>query len=165
MKLYIRQKVFSWVDRFTVTDETEAVRYTVEGEFLSLGKKLHVYDPQGLEAAYIQQKVLSFLPRYFVFVGGEQIADIHKEFTFFSQRYTVDGPDWTVSGDILAHDYEITDRSGSSVVTIHKAWLTWGDFYELDIAHAADETAALAVVLAIDCAIASAAAASRSADD
>ena len=33
MKLYIKQKVFSWVDRFTVFDETGADKYYVEGEF------------------------------------------------------------------------------------------------------------------------------------
>ena len=42
MKLYIKQKVFSWVDRFTVFDETGADKYYVEGEFFSWGKKLHV---------------------------------------------------------------------------------------------------------------------------
>ena len=35
MKLYIKQKVFSWVDRFTVFDETGADKYHVEGEFFS----------------------------------------------------------------------------------------------------------------------------------
>lgn len=38
MMLYIKQKVFSCADRFTVKDETGVDRYYVEGEFLSLGK-------------------------------------------------------------------------------------------------------------------------------
>ena len=37
MKLYIKQKVFSWVDRFTVFDETGADKFYVEGEFFSWG--------------------------------------------------------------------------------------------------------------------------------
>ena len=57
MKLYIKQKVFSWVDRFTVFDETGADKYHVEGEFFSWGKKLHVTDLTGREIAFIQQKV------------------------------------------------------------------------------------------------------------
>ena len=44
MKLYIKQKVFSWVDRFTVFDETGADKYHGEGEFFSWGKKLYVTD-------------------------------------------------------------------------------------------------------------------------
>ena len=42
MKLYIRQKVFSWGDRFTVKDAAGEDRYAVQGEAFSLGKKLHV---------------------------------------------------------------------------------------------------------------------------
>ena len=44
MKLYMKEKVFSWTDKFTIVNERQKVRYTVEGEFFSFGKKLHVYD-------------------------------------------------------------------------------------------------------------------------
>ena len=44
MKLYIKQKVFSWGDKFTVKDVNGEDRYFVEGEIFSWGKKLHVYD-------------------------------------------------------------------------------------------------------------------------
>ncbi len=54
MKLYIRQRVFSWVDRFTVKDEAGQDQYSVEGEFFSFGKKLHVCNMDGMEAAFIQ---------------------------------------------------------------------------------------------------------------
>jgi len=162
MKLYMRQKVFSWVDRFTVWDEAENERYYVEGEFFSWGKKLHVTDASGREAAFIQQKVFSFLPRFYVYVGDEEVAEIVKEFTFFYPHYRIDGPGWEIDGSFMAHDYEIT-AGGRTIVTIHKAWMTWGDCYELDIADPADEVMALAVVLAIDCVMeASAASASAS---
>lgn len=149
MKLYIRQKVFSWGDRFTVKDAAGEDRYAVQGEVLSLGKKLHVYDMSGREAAFIQQKVLSFLPRFFVYVGGMQAAEIVKDFTLFLPRYRVEGPGWSVEGRFLAHEYEIK-QNGRTVATISKKWMTWGDSYELDIAGTADEVMALAAVLAID---------------
>ena len=44
MKLYIKQKVFSWGDKFTVKDEAGRDRYYVEGEVFTFGRKLHVYD-------------------------------------------------------------------------------------------------------------------------
>lgn len=150
MKLYIRQRVFSWVDRFSAKDETGADRYFVEGELFSWGKKLHVRDAYGNEAAFIQQKVFSFLPKFFVFIGDRQVAEIVKEFTLLRPLYRIDGLDWEVEGSFLAHDYEIT-KNGRAIVSIHKAWMSWGDCYELDIANPADEVLALAVVLAIDC--------------
>ena len=44
MKLYIKQKVFSFASKFRVTDAYEAERFHVEGELFTLGKKLHIYD-------------------------------------------------------------------------------------------------------------------------
>jgi uncharacterized protein YxjI len=149
MKLYMQQKVFSWVDRFTVKDESGQDKYYVEGELFSFGKKLHIYDMSGAESAFIQQKVFSFLPRYYVFVGEQQVAEIVKEFTFLQPRYSIEGLGWEITGDFWAHDYEIA-QDGRAIVTIHKEWMTWGDCYELDIADGGDEIAALSVVLAID---------------
>lgn len=151
MKLYIKQKVFSWGDRFAVKDEAGNDRYTVQGEVFSFGKKLHVYDINGSEAAFIEQKVFSFMPRYHVYVQGRQAAEIVREFALFLPRYRVEGPGWSVEGQFLAHDYEIK-QSGRTVAAIRKAWMTWGDSYELCIADTADELLALAAVLAIDAA-------------
>lgn len=153
MKLYIRQKVFSFNDKFTVYDELGNDKFYVEGEFFTFGKKLHVTDLNGVEVAYIEQKVLSFLPKFFVFVNGQQIAEIVKEFTFFKPRYSVAGLGWDIEGDFLWHDYSVT-KNGSPIVSIEKEFLTWGDCYRLDIADARDEVVALAVVLTIDCVIA-----------
>ena len=150
MKLYIRQKVFSWGDKFTVKDEAGRDKYVVEGEIFSWGKKLHVYDMAGREVAFIKQEVWSFLPRFYVFCGGQQVAEIKKEFTFFFPRYTIGGLGWEIEGSFLAHDYQIT-RAGYPIVSIRKEWMTWGDSYELDIANPSDEIVALAVVLTIDC--------------
>ena len=161
MKLYIKQKVFSWRDKFYVRDEFGNDRYYVEGELFSFGKKLHIYDMNGNEVALIQQKVLSFLPRYFVFTGGIQRAEIVKEFTLFRNKYRIDGLGWEVDGDFMDHDYEITSN-GRHLVTINKEWFTWGDSYVLNIADTADEVIALSVVLAIDCVIAAQRAAASS---
>ena len=153
MKLYIKQKVFSWGDNFTVKDEVGRDRYRVEGEIFSWGKKLHVYDAYDREAAFIKQELLTFLPSYQVFIGDQQAARIVKEFSFLFPRYSIEMLGWEIEGSFMAHDYAIT-KNGRTIVTIHKEWMTWGDCYELDIEDPADELIALAVVLTIDCVIA-----------
>lgn len=155
VRLSIKQQVFSWNDKFSVKDENGNDKYYVEGEFFSWGKKLHVYDLNGKEVIFIQQKVFSFLPRFFVFVDGEEIAEIVKEFTFFKPVYSISGLDWTIEGDFWSHDYQII-KSGNCVVSIRKEWFTWGDSYALDIEDPKDEIPSLAVVLAIDCVMAAA---------
>lgn len=150
MKLYIKQKIFSWADKFTVKDASGQDRYVVEGEVFSWGKKLHVYDMTGREAAFIKQEVFSFMPRYYVFIEGQQVAEIVKEFSFFFPKYSIQGLGWNIEGRFTAHDYQIS-QSGRPIVTISKEWMTWGDSYELNIANPQDEIIALAVVLTIDC--------------
>jgi len=150
MKLYIKQKVFSWGDKFTVKDENGFDKYIVEGEVFSWGKKLHVYDMTGYEVAFIKQEVWSWMPRFYVFCGDEQVAEIKKEFTFLFPKYNIEGLGWEISGSFMAHDYEIT-KGGYPIVTIRKEWMTWGDSYELNISNPQDEIVALAVVLTIDC--------------
>lgn len=161
-KLYMKQKVFSLRDRFTVKDESEQDRYYVEGEIFTIGKKLHICDMAGNEVAFVQQKVLTFLPRFFVFVDGVQVAEIVKEFSILRPRYRIEGPGWRVEGDFWAHDYEIVDADAQPIVSVHKVWLAWGDSYELDISRREDEVQALATVLAIDCVLDAAGAAAAS---
>lgn len=150
MKLYMKEKVFSWNERFTIKDENGWDKYFVEGEFLSLGKKLHLLNINGEEVAFIQQRLLTLMPCYSVSVAGREIAEIRKEFTFFFQRYIIDGLGWEVDGSVWEHRYEIR-KNGRLIVRIDKEWFTWGDSYVLEIADPADEILALAVVLTIDC--------------
>ncbi len=153
MKLYIKQKVFSWRDKFFVMDEDGRDKYYVESEMFTWGKKLHVMDMDGREVAYIEQKVTLFMPEFHVYQGGRETAVIRRLFTWFRPKYEIDGPGWEVSGSAWLHEYEIT-RSGQPVVAISKEWMTWGDSYELDIANPADEVLALATAIVIDCVIA-----------
>lgn len=152
MKLYIKQKVFSWGDKFRIYDENENDKYYVEGEVFTFGKKLHLYSRVGNELAFIHQKVWSFLPKYFISRNGTDVAQVIKEFTLFRQEYTVEGLGWNVHGNFWAHEYEISS-SGRTIASISKHWFTWGDTYEIDIADDADELIALCVVLIIDAVI------------
>lgn len=152
MKLYIKQKVFSWGDRFTVKDSAGVDRYFVEGEVFTFGKKLHVYNTAHTEVAYIEQQLFTWFPRYNVSVGGREAAQVVREFSFFRPRYRVEGLDWDIEGDFFAHEY--TARRGeTTVAAICKEWMSWGDSYELTVFAPEDEVLALGVVLAIDAAI------------
>ncbi len=153
MRLYIRQKVFSWTDSFKVLDENGKERYHVKGEFFSLGKRLYICDACGREVARIQQKLFSFLPTYFVYMGGREIMQVTREFSFFTPRYSIelsDGTQWAVEGRFWEHDYEIL-QGGCMVASIHKEWMTWGDCYEIDIVRGEDELDVMAAALIIDC--------------
>ncbi|MDE1548619.1 LURP-one-related/scramblase family protein [Jeotgalibaca caeni] len=161
MKYYIKQKVFSWRDQFTVKDEAGNDVYFIEGELLSWGKKLYVRDRSGNEVLYIQQNIWNWMPNYTLFMHGQEVATVKKELTFLRPRYSILGPDWEVSGNVWEHDYEILE-DGDLVASINKEWFTWGDSYQLDIADDSNTLLALGVIITIDCVIAAQQAANSS---
>ena len=155
MKLFIKQKVFSWGDKFSVKNENGEDVYFVQGEVLSIGKKLHVYDTNENELAFIKQKVLSFLPKYYIFKGEQQIAEVVKKISLLTQKYIINGLDLEISGDFLAHEYSVFNRNGDEVMNVSKEWLTWGDTYVIDTLDYTDPVTAVSILLVIDACLAS----------
>ncbi|MCC5895437.1 MAG: LURP-one-related family protein [Alkalibacterium sp.] len=152
MRLFIKQQVFSLKDRFTVKDENEADRYTVEGEFLTFAKKLRVYDQQNKEVLYIEQKLWKLLPEFDLFIGDEKVATIKKEWALFKKNYTIHGQDWDIEGSVMAHDYVIKSQ-GRVIADINKEWISWGDSYEITIHEEKNLIILLGTVIVIDCVI------------
>ena len=58
MHLYMKQKVFSLKDKFTIKDPFGEDKYFVEGKMISFGKKLHILDAAGNELAFVRQIIL-----------------------------------------------------------------------------------------------------------
>ncbi len=157
-KLYLKQKVFSWGDKFNVYNEFGEEIYHVKGEVFTLGKKLHVSDLQEKELAFIHEKLWSFKARYFISRDGIDIAQVVKEITFLKAKYTVEAFGWLIQGNFLDHEYQITCGEQTVAKISHK-WLTWGDTYEIDITNGEDVINVLCAVLIIDAVKASQAAA------
>ena len=149
MKLYIKQKVFSWRDRFAICDDDGQPRWFAQGEFFSWGRKLHVFNTANQEVAFIRQKLLSFLSRYFIEINGNTYTFV-KEFTLLKPRFRLEGTDWTAAGNFLAHEYTVTNGT-ERILSISKKWFTWGDTYELDIPNPENELLCLCIALTIDC--------------
>jgi uncharacterized protein YxjI len=152
MSLYIKQRIFTWGDRFSIYDENGNEVFYVEGEIFTFGKKLHIYDLSDNELAYIEQRLFTFLPKYDIYRGENNIAEIVKEFTFFKQEYSVNGLGWSVHGDFFDHEYEVVDND-FVIASVSKEWFTLGDAYEINFAPGVDVVNALAVVLVIDACI------------
>ena len=132
MKLYFKQRMFSWFDSYDIyymngPEETGAVAYTVEGK-LAWGHCLHILDPQGRHIATVKQQV----------------------FTFLRPSFNLDYNGWRVEGSFMEWDYTILDGAGRQVAAVSKELFHWTDTYVIDVADERDALYALMVVLAID---------------
>ena len=148
MKLYFKQRFFSWFDSYDIYYEGGSVAYTVEGK-LAWGHCLHILDSRGQHIATVKQQVLTFLPKFDLYVGERCIGTIRKEFTFFNPSFTMDFCGWTVEGSFMEWDYTIQDGP-RTVASISKELFNWTDTYTIDVADPGDALYALMVVLAID---------------
>ena len=151
MKLALKQKVFSLKESFSVMDEEGTPVYQVSGKLISVGHKLTVQDMDGQEAAYIHQKVLSLVPKYFIEVDGQEM-ELKGHITLLKPHYTLetDSGNWEIRGDFVQHEYEMK-RGREVVATVTRKWLSWGDTYLLDVPDERDALIALGVMVAIDC--------------
>lgn len=134
MRVNIKQKVFSFGDKFSVnTDDGTPIIY-VEGKVFSLGNKLKVLDAQGDELFYIEQKLFKFLPEYRIFSGGQEIAFVKKEFSILKPKINITSTYgyFTIEGNFLAYNFNIY-RDGNLAATVSKKFVAFSDSYTLDI--------------------------------
>ncbi|MGV3463737.1 MAG: LURP-one-related/scramblase family protein [Heyndrickxia sp.] len=163
-QLYIKQKVFSLGEKFTVKDQQEKDVYYVEGSFMQIPKTFSIMNATRDEVALITKKVFSFLPKFFVEVNGQEVLTIKKEFSFLKARYTIDAEGIEVHGNWWDMDFQVFQH-GELIGKVSKKWFTWGDSYKVQIVNEEMEEIVIALVVAIDCVKADHAAASSAASN
>ena len=149
MKLLFKQRFFSWLDSYDVFNENGNTVYTVKGQ-LSWGHCLKIYDAWGTELGTVKERVLSFLPKFEMYLGEDYIGCIQKDFTLFRPHFSIDCSGWQVDGDWLEWDYRILDSNGALIAVVDKEIFNWTDTYAIDVAEAKNALRVLMLVLAID---------------
>ena len=149
MKLYFKQRFFSWFDSYDIFYEDGSVAYTVKGK-LSWGHKLVIYDMAGRECGLVKQKVLTFLPKLELYINGGYMGCIRRRFSFIHPKYEIDFNGWKVIGNFLEWNYTITDARGYVVAAVDKELFHLTDHYAIDVANPSDALPALMFTLAID---------------
>lgn len=149
MKLLFKQRFFSWFDSYDIYDESGNTVYVVKGE-LSWGHLLRIYDAAGNDLGMIKEKVLTWLPKFEMYLGDRYIGCISKEFSFFKPRYNIDCNGWQINGDWLEWDYTIQNAAGRSVAMVSKEIWNWTDTYVTNVSDPQDALYVLMMVLAID---------------
>ena len=149
MKLLFKQRFFSWFDSYDIYDEAGEVLYTVKGQ-LSWGHCLKIYDASGHEVGTVKERVLTWLPKFEMYLGAEYFGCISKEFSFFTPKFNIDCNGWHIDGDWFEWDYSILDSSGDNIASVSKEIWNFTDTYTIDVFDPQDSLCVLMLVLAID---------------
>lgn len=97
MRLLFKQRLFSWFDSYDIYNEAGEAVYTVRGQ-LSWGHCLKIFDASGREIGTVKERVLTFLPKFELYLGGNYVGCIRKEMSFLRPRYQIDCNGWQVEG-------------------------------------------------------------------
>lgn len=149
MRLLFKQRFFSWFDSYDIYDENGNTVYTVQGQ-LAWGHCLKIFDAAGNEIGTVKERVLTWLPKFEIYLGEEYIGCISKELSFFKPKFNIDYNDWYVEGDFFEWDYQIVDNYGRQIAEVSKQLMNWTDTYVIDVVDSQDALGALMLVLAID---------------
>lgn len=149
MRMYFKQRLFSWFDSYDIYDEWGNVLYVVKGQ-LSWGHCLKIFDTYGNEVGTVNERVITFLPKFEVYLRDRYLGCISKRFTFFKPQYDIDYNGWHIDGSFMEWDYKITDAMGGMVASISKELFHMTDQYVIDVSNPEDSLIALMFVLAID---------------
>lgn len=149
MKLLFKQRLFSWLSAYDIFDEDGNAVFAVKGE-LAWGHKLRVYDVNGNELGLLRQKMMTFLPKFDVYIGNDYVGCIRKEFAFLKQKFNIDYMGWQVDGNIMGWNYSIVDAFGREIATVSKQLWKLTDTYVMDIYSPENALSVLMLVLAID---------------
>ena len=154
MKLYIKQRVFTYKDKFNVLNASDNIEYTAKGKIIALSKRFNIEDNKGKRVATIKKKIFSIFPSYKIKIIGDQSYHLKRKFTFFKQKYKVKPLGWELKGDFMAHNYEMKSKEGT-IMSIRKQWFKFGDSYELDIPNENNALLSTCIVIAVDAELAS----------
>ena len=148
----IKEKFWSWGNKFTITDEQNNSRFVVDGQAFSWGDKLSFQDLEGNELAFINQRLMSLMPRYQILTNGTVFAEVIKEFSWFQQKFKLDVPgpnDYEIDGSFWQHEFNFT-RSGRKVASVSKKLWAWTDSYGVNIVDGEDDVSILCACIVID---------------
>ena len=151
MKYYIKQKVFSLRDKFTIKDYSQNDLYQVQGKFMSISNKLELLNMDGSQVLNSKRKVFRFLPLYNIYSNhDDELATIKKRFSFKPKfDVLVGNEEYVVEGSFFAHSFVIK-KGEREVASIVKKVLSFGDSYEIDIMDETQKELLLFIVIIID---------------
>ncbi|MDP4177770.1 MAG: LURP-one-related family protein [Bacillota bacterium] len=151
MRYQVRQKIISIGDSYSIKDEMNNDKFSVKSEVFSFGHKLYLTSLTENETAYIEQKLLNFLPTYNIYLNGNYAARMRKELTFFTPRFEIESVlgNYSITGDILSHDFEIL-KNNIPVAQVSKAWISLSDTYGVDISDSENQAFILSLIIILD---------------
>ena len=150
MKLYVKEKPFSWMGKFTIQDIHGNDKYLAEGQPMKTGHLLHIYNMDKKEVAEIQNKFSGLNPKFLVRQNGVITNQVVKKRSGFKSEIAIEGEAWKIMGSLPEHEFSLVGGYGKALV-VRKLENEGEVIHEYEISNTADEAKTLATALILDC--------------
>jgi uncharacterized protein YxjI len=149
----MQEKMFSIGDDAWIEDADGNRAFKADGKALRMRSTFILEDPQGNEVASIQEKMLHVRDTMEIERGGQAVATIKKALVSpLRDRFSIDlasGGSWEAQGNILAHEYKISDGR-TDIAEVSMKWFRVRDTYGIEVQPGQDDGLVLAVTVALD---------------
>jgi uncharacterized protein YxjI len=153
-RFQLKEKLWSIGDDSWILDADGERLYKVNGKALRIRRTLVVESRSGRELYKIQERKLHIKDTMVVEAPDGTVVATVKEKLISPIRHRMqaelaDGSELEVTGNVLDHEYEITDGK-QDVAHITKKWIRVRDTYGIEILPGHDEALILAIAVCLD---------------
>ena len=150
----MRENLISIGDDFWIENGAGQRAFFVDGKALRVRQTLIFKDMQGNDLLKIQEKLITVRDTMAIEdANGQQVAVVKKALIApLRDRFTVNvanGPELTVQGNIVAHEYEISEGR-TKVAEVSKKWFRVRDTYGVEVAPGQNDILMLAIAVCVD---------------
>ena len=89
-RFLLQRKLMTFADRYSIRDEQGEDAYLARGQWMSIGKKIHVKDREGKEVALLQRKLGTLRPQFVITIPGLPEITVVRELVFLRVQYSVE---------------------------------------------------------------------------
>lgn len=149
IKLYMKQKIVSIKDKYSICDLNQNPKYWVVGNLLGLSFKIE--DANGSEIMEIKKKLIAIMPEYTIIQNEQTIGKIKKKIKLTRPVISgeVNNQEIEIKGDISGYSFSIK-LNGTEIGSVDTERLTWGDVYSIDIKQADKQDLVVAIAIIVD---------------
>ena len=150
----MRERLISVGGDYNVEDEAGQRAFHIDGKALRVRHTLKFQDAQGRDIYEIQERIARVRESMAITRGNQKVAEVNKAMiTPLRDRLEVNmegGPDMTVQGNLLDHEYEITQDGRLPIATVSKRWFRVRDTYGVEVTPGQDAALILAITVCVD---------------
>ncbi len=154
MRYHLRERAWSLTEDFVIRDDGGNAVFEVRGKFFHIGDDLVLFDRyNGQELAHIKQRVVSLLPHYDIYRGGQHWAGVSEQFRLFGERFKVRGDNgmvFHVEGDVWQWNFGVSDDYGNLLGRVSRQLSIFRDSYAIDVAAGVDAPFIIALAIVIE---------------